>query len=127
MPPQLQSALGLAGLVALAWACGGFRRPFPRRAVLAGLALQLLLAAALLHLPPLRAGFALVGDAVNALARATQAGTSLVFGYLGGAPLPFAETRPGAGFIVFFQALPVVLLVGALSALLYHWQNRCAL
>ncbi len=88
----------------------------------AGLALQIALGAALLHIPPLRAAFSLVGDAVNALARATQAGTSLVFGYLGGAPLPFAEARPGGTFILFFGALPIVLLVGALSALLYHWR-----
>jgi CNT family concentrative nucleoside transporter len=90
--------------------------------VVSGLLGQVLLGAALLHIPPLRVGFALVGDAVEALARATRAGTSLVFGYLGGAPLPFAETAPGASFILFFQALPLVLVVGALSAVLYHWR-----
>ena len=83
---------------------------------------MLLLAAALLHIPPLRAAFALIGRAVDALARSTQAGTALVFGYLGGGPLPFAEAAPGASFILFFQALPLVLLVGALSAVLYHWR-----
>ncbi len=92
------------------------------RVVAAGLLGQVSLAAALLHVPPLRAGFALVGDAVEALARATRAGTSLVFGYLGGAPLPFAETTPGGGFILFFQALPLVLVVGALSAVLHQWR-----
>jgi CNT family concentrative nucleoside transporter len=90
--------------------------------VVSGLLGQVLLGAALLHIPPLRVGFALVGDAVEALARATRAGTSLVFGYLGGAPLPFADTAPGASFILFFQALPLVLVVGALSAVLYHWR-----
>lgn len=119
---QLQSGLGLLGLCVLAWACGGFRRGVAPRVVLGGLAGTVGLAALLLHLPPLRAGFAAVGAAVEALARATRAGTSLVFGYLGGAPLPFAETQPGAAFILFFQALPLVLLVGALSALLYHWR-----
>jgi CNT family concentrative nucleoside transporter len=127
IPLQLQSALGLIALLLLAWAVGGFRRPIPWRAVIAGLALQIALGAALLHIPPLRAGFALVGKGVDALARATQAGTSLVFGYLGGAPLPFAETRPGGSFVLFFQALPIVLLVGALSALLYHWRVLPAL
>jgi CNT family concentrative nucleoside transporter len=126
-PLQIQSAFGLIALAALAWAAGGFRRPVPWRAVIAGLALQLTLGAALLHIPPLRAAFGLVGTAVDALARATQAGTGLVFGYLGGAPLPFAETRPGASFVLFFQALPIVLLVGALSALLYHWRVLPAL
>ncbi|HEY8614197.1 MAG TPA: Na+ dependent nucleoside transporter N-terminal domain-containing protein, partial [Roseomonas sp.] len=127
IPLQLQSAFGLMALAGLAWVVGGFRRPIPWRAVIAGLALQIALGAALLHVPPLRAGFAWVGKAVDALARATQAGTSLVFGYLGGAPLPFAETRPGGNFVLFFQALPIVLLVGALSALLYHWRVLPAL
>jgi CNT family concentrative nucleoside transporter len=90
--------------------------------VAAGLLGQLLCAGALLHVPPLRAGFAAVGDAVEALARATRAGTALVFGYLGGGPLPFAETVPGGSFILFFQALPLILVVGALSAVLYHWR-----
>jgi CNT family concentrative nucleoside transporter len=119
---QIQSGAGLLGLCLLAWALGGFRRGVSWRVVAAGLAAQVALAAALLHVPPLRAGFALLGDAVNALAAATRQGTSLVFGYLGGAPLPFAETAPGASFILFFQALPLVLVVGALSALLYHWR-----
>ena len=119
---QLRSLVGLLALALLAWALGGFRRGVTWRVVAAGLLGQVVLAALLLHLPPLRAGFALIGDAVNALNRATIAGTSLVFGYLGGAPLPFAETRPGGSFILFFQALPLVLVVGALSAVLYHWR-----
>lgn len=118
---QLQSAAGLLLLAALAWALGGFRRNVSLRVVVVAIALQLALAAALLNLPPLRAAFALIGDGVNALATATKAGTSLVFGYLGGGPLPFAEPFPGASFILFFQALPLVLVVGALSSVLYHW------
>jgi CNT family concentrative nucleoside transporter len=119
---QLQSLAGLLGLCLLCRAAGGFRRGVSGRVVLGGLVGTLGLAALMLHVPVLRAGFALIGDAVDALARATRAGTSLVFGYLGGGPLPFAETSPGASFILFFQALPLVLLVGALSAVLYHWR-----
>ena len=119
---QLQSALGLLALCVLAWVLGGCRWGVSWRVVIAGLALQIGLAAALLHVPPLRAGFAVLGDGVAALAEATRQGTALVFGYLGGAPLPFAETRPGGSFILFFQALPLVLVVGALSAVLYHWR-----
>jgi len=119
---QLQAALGLPLLCALAWLIGGCRRGVRPRVLAAGLGGQLLVAAALLHIPPVRAAVASVGTAVDALAAATRAGTSLVFGYLGGGPLPFAEPFPGAGFILFFQALPLVLLVGALSALLYHWR-----
>jgi len=119
---QLQSAFGLAALAALAWVLGGFRQGISWRVIVAGIGLQLALAAALLHVAPLRAAFALIGAAVNALAQATRQGTTLVFGYLGGGPLPFTEPFPGASFILFFQALPLVLVVGALSALLYHWR-----
>ena len=119
---QLQSGFGLLALCLLAWALGGFRRGLAWRVVIAGIGLQLLLALALLHIPGMRAVFAVFGDAVNALAEATKAGTSLVFGYLGGGPLPFDEKAPGVSFILFFQALPLVLVVGALSALLYHWR-----
>lgn len=119
---QLQSAAGLVLLCLLAWAMGGFRREASWRVVAGGLAGLLGLAALMLHVPPLRAIFALMGGVVEALARATQAGTALVFGYLGGGPLPFAEVTPGSSFILFFQALPLVLLVGALSAVLYHWR-----
>jgi len=121
-PLQFQALLGLPLLCLLAWILGGCRRGVGLRVVVAGIGGQVLVAAALLHLPPLRAGFALVGDAVEALARATRAGTTLVFGYLGGGPLPFQEVAPGSSFVLFFQALPLILVVGALSAVLYHWR-----
>ena len=46
----------------------------------------------------------------------------MVFGYLGGAPLPFAEPYPGAAFVLAFKALPIVLVLSALSALLFYWR-----
>jgi CNT family concentrative nucleoside transporter len=122
MSGQAVSALGLVTLAGFAWGWGRFRGPaaLPWRIILAGLLAQLVLAALMLHLPPLRAALGALGAGVDALARATEQGTALVFGYLGGAPLPFAETMPGASFILAFRALPLILVVGALSALLYH-------
>ena len=49
----------------------------------------------LLKVPPIRTAFARVNDAVDAVASATRAGTSFVFGYLGGGPLPFELKTPG--------------------------------
>ena len=43
----------------------------------------------MLKIPQLQAAFAVISDAVDAIATATRAGTSFVFGYLGGGPLPF--------------------------------------
>src|SRR5580693_7037544 len=70
---------------------------------------------------PAAAAFLLLNDGVGALQRATDAGTGFVFGYLGGGPLPFAETQPGAAFIFAFRALPLVLVISALATLLFYW------
>ena len=66
--------------------------------------------------------FLLLNRLVMSLEEATTAGTSFVFGYLGGAELPFKENFPGAGFILAFRALPLVLVISALSALLFYWR-----
>lgn len=126
MPLALQSAIGLVLLAALAWALGarsaGGWRPFPWRLALAGIALQFAFALLFLKVPGAAQVFAWLNRGVDALDRATTSGTGFVFGYLGGAPLPFAETYPGASFILAFKALPLVLVVSALSALLWHWR-----
>jgi concentrative nucleoside transporter, CNT family len=69
-----------------------------------------------------KAAFLKLNDALLLLEKATQAGTSLVFGYLGGGPAPFAVSDAGATFILAFRALPLVLVISALSALLFHWR-----
>lgn len=61
-------------------------------------------------------------DALLVLERATQAGTSLVFGYLGGGPTPYAVSDVGSNFVLAFRALPIVLIMSALSALLFYWR-----
>ena len=119
---QAQSALGLVVLLSLAWALGEERRPSAWRIGAIGAGLQLLLAAAMLHLPGLTEAVAAANQLVAALQSASEAGTSLVFGYLGGGPLPFEERFPGAAFVLAFRALPIILLVSALAALLTHWR-----
>jgi concentrative nucleoside transporter, CNT family len=116
----MRGLLGLAALLAIAWALSEDRRRIPWRTVIAGIALQWALAL-LLFFPPARAVIFLLNDGATALQSATQAGTSFVFGYLGGPPLPFAETHPGASFILAFQALPLVLTISALASLLLYW------
>jgi CNT family concentrative nucleoside transporter len=87
-----------------------------------GIGLQLAVAWVLLKLPAARVLFGALNDAVLALQSASEAGTSFVFGYLGGAPLPF-ETRPGTSSLVLaFRAFPLVLVVSALTALLTYWR-----
>src|SRR5688500_12943054 len=122
MPATLQSALGLFLLLAIAWALSENRRAPPWRIVVTGVALQIALAALLLKAPLFPELFLRLNDALLALERATQAGTSLVFGFLGGAPPPYPTTGAGSTFVLAFRALPIVLVVSALSALLFYWR-----
>ena len=117
-----QPMIGLVGLVIFAWAISEHRRHFPWRMVVAGLVLQFALALLLTKLPISQTPLTWIGNAVDALMRATQAGTSLVFGFLGGAPLPFEERTPGGSFVFAFRSLPLVILISALSAVLYHFR-----
>ena len=117
----MRGLLGLAALLAIAWALSENRRRIPWRTVIAGIALQWALALLLWFFPPANSLIFLLNDGATALQNATQAGSGFVFGYLGGAPLPFAETHPGASFVLAFQALPLVLSISALASLLFYW------
>lgn len=117
-----QSLLGLLVLPAIAWALSENRRAIAWRPVLAGLALSAGLAVLLTQAPASAALFHVLNGVVGAIDRATQAGTSFVFGFLGGAPLPYEERPLASSFVLAFRALPIVLVVSALSALLFHWK-----
>ena len=117
-----RSALGFVVLHAIAWALSENRRTVAWRPVLAGMALTLLLGLALLKIPFVRLVFEALNDALGALEKATRDGTSFVFGFLGGGPLPYPESYPGASFVLAFRALPLVVVVSALSALLFYWR-----
>jgi nucleoside permease NupC len=59
--------------------------------------------------------FSAIGNAVNAVASASRVGTSFVFGYLGGGPLPFELKTPGNEFVLALPARPVVLVMSVLD------------
>jgi len=122
MQPVLQSALGITCFIAVACALSEDRARIPWRTLLFGTALQFILAGLLLRLPVFRQAFISLNDLLRALEQALQAGTTFVFGYLAGGELPFAETGAGSSFILAFRALPLILLVSALSALLFYWR-----
>jgi concentrative nucleoside transporter, CNT family len=117
-----QGLLGFFGFLAIAWLLSENRRRVDLRLVAGGLLLTFATALILVKVPVSREGFILLNRLVLALQQATLAGTSFVFGYLGGGPLPFAENYPGSSFILAFQALPMVLVMSALSALLFYWK-----
>jgi len=119
---SLQSALGVAALLAIAWIVSENRRAVSWRQAVAGLALTLVIAVLLLKVPQLASAFAVINRAVDALAAASRAGTSFVFGYLGGGTLPYELKVPGAEFVLAFQALPIVLVMSVLTTLLFYWR-----
>ena len=114
-------------MLALAWLLSEARRRVPWHAVVAGLGLQLVLTLLFLKVDFLKKAFLGLNDVLLGLEQATQAGTSFVFGYLGGGKPPFAETDPASSFILAFRALTLVLVISALSALLFYWRVLPAL
>jgi CNT family concentrative nucleoside transporter len=117
-----QSIFGLCILLLIAWLLGEDRRRIAWRQVASGLGLTFLSAAVLLRAPGMREAVAGLDGVLAALEQATQAGTAFVFGYLGGGEAPFETKNPAAGFILAFRALPLVLVISALSALLFYWR-----
>lgn len=122
MPLILQSSLGLLVFLLIAWLVSEDRKRVRFKGILAGLGLQLGLGFVFLNLPVFQSVFLALNQVVLALQEATAAGTSFVFGYLGGGEAPFEVVNPKASFILGFQALPLVLLISALSALLFYWK-----
>jgi len=120
---QLRGLAGLAVLLAIAWAFSENRKARPGWRWIAGaLALQGVLAVLIVRVPWVWAAVGLVNDAVSAIERATLKGSAYMFGYLGGAELPFA-LKEGAQppLVIAFQILPLVIVFSALAALLWHW------
>lgn len=119
---HLQPLMGIAVIVAVGWTLSEDRRAFRLRLVASALGLQAAIAILLLKLPPARQALLSLNSLVTALAEATRAGTGFVFGYVGGGPAPFAVTNPAAMTSFAFGVLPLVIVISALSALLWYWR-----
>ena len=121
----LQGLVGVAALLFLAWLLSEDRKAAlagaQRRLVFVGMVLLFGGALLLLKVPPVRDALLLLNVLVDALDRATAAGTSFVFGFIGGAPAPM-EIKPNQSTaILAFRYLPLILVISALSAVLFHW------
>jgi CNT family concentrative nucleoside transporter len=118
----IQPILGIIVFLGIAWLISENRRGVRYTVALTGVIVQLIIAGVLLYVPFFKKVFLLLNNVVLSLEAATKAGTSFVFGYIGGGTPPFLLHDPGSNFILAFQALPLVLVIGALSALLFHWK-----
>jgi concentrative nucleoside transporter, CNT family len=118
---NLQSLLGVIALVGFAFLISEDRRAVSWKRAGIGLAVTIGLAAVFLKVPPVTAALGPANGLVDAIAAASRAGTSFVFGYVGGGPLPFELKFPGNEFVLAFNALPIVLLMSVLTTLLFYW------
>jgi len=136
---SLVSLLGLIAMLALAWALSEDRTRVPWRLIAWGLGLQLVIGLLLLPTPlqtyvfaPLFRGavsaatlgraevtatpgelvFVAMRGVVGLITGATKEGASFVFGRL--------ADDPSFGATMAFQVLPVIILVSALSGILFH-------
>ena len=122
MPLALQSLMGFFALFALAWAISEKRRAVPWRTVIGAILLQVVMTIMLFKFPWFKEMTAALNDALNGLQAATREGTKFVFGYIGGADLPFKQEDGKSAFVLATQALPLVIVVSALSSLLFYWK-----
>ncbi len=118
----IQSTAGFLIFAFLAWVISENPKQVSLKTTGIGLLLQLLIGFLLLKLPVFREFFLMLNRLVLFLEQSTQAGTSMVFGYLGGGTLPFDEKFPGAAYILAFRGLPLILVMSALSSLLFYWK-----
>ncbi|WP_395739838.1 NupC/NupG family nucleoside CNT transporter [Prosthecobacter sp.] len=118
---RLICLLGLLVFVALAWALSEKRRLFPWRVVLTGLGLQLAFGALILRTKWGHDAFALLDRVFRRLLSFGDEGIALVFGPLGTPAKLSGAFGPGSGFILALTITGSIILVSALSSLLYHY------
>lgn len=119
---NLQSLLGLVVIVAACWAISENRRAFPWKLAIGAVLVQAVLVLLVFGVPGSAAVLNAITGAVEGLATATRRGTQFIFGYLGGGDQPYAVVNQPALFVFAFEVLPLILVISALSALLWHWK-----
>ncbi|NML95633.1 NupC/NupG family nucleoside CNT transporter [Novosphingobium olei] len=120
---QGQGLIGIGLILLIAWGVSENRRAMPGWRWIAGaLIMQLAIALAFIRVPLVWRAVEAINSGVSAIEQATLAGSSYMFGYLGGAELPFV-LKPGVSppMIIAFQVLPLIIVFSALTALFWHW------
>jgi concentrative nucleoside transporter, CNT family len=117
-----QSLTGLGLTMLICWLVSEDRRRFPWKLAVGAIAVQVVLVLLLFGAPAARAVLQAMAAGVDALGASTQDGTRFVFGFLAGGAQPYPVGDPGSLYILAFHVLPVILVVCALAALLWHWR-----
>lgn len=114
--------IGFSLIILVSWLLSESKKKVSWAFCLKAVGIQFVVAFVALKIPlffdllsPLNALVVVLQDATN---RASE----YMFGYLGGAPEPFTVSNPGNNFIIAFRVLPLIIVVSALSAVLFHWR-----
>lgn len=116
----LQAVFGIITFFVICWLMSENRRKVRVGYAFVGLLAQFIVAALVTHVGAVRQIFVSASKAVIALKDATLQGTTFVFGFLGGGDIPF--DAKGNTFVFAFQVLPMIMVVSAVSMLLFHWR-----
>ena len=115
-----QPIIGIAVFISIAWILSENKKKIPLRFIGWGVFSQILLALIFLKMPAGVHIFSPLNKAVNVLQDVTQEAAGFMFGYLAGGVTPFEVKTPEANFIIAFRVLPLILVVSAISALLFY-------
>ena len=117
---KFQGCIGVISILVLSWLFSESRKNVLISRVLRQITIVFIFAVLLVTIPQVKDMFFYLNKFVQHLQVATEFGTSFVFGYLGGADLPFMENQGGTSFIFAFKALPIILVVSAISSILIY-------
>ena len=121
MQLQLISLFGIFVLLVVAWACSQDRTRFPWRTVLSGVGLQFVFALLILRTETGNAIFVGAQRAADRLIGFAEDGAKFVFGPLANKTLLAEKLGPGNAFIFVITVTATIILVSALSSVLYHY------
>src|SRR6185503_2797763 len=121
MPLQIVSAFGIVIILLATWAISSNRKIFPWRTVIWGMILQFAFAIFILKTPiglQLFQGAQVVVDQLSVYA---NEGAKMVFGPLGDGETLRKTFGPAQSYVFAVSISATIILISALSSLLYHW------
>lgn len=116
-----RALLGIAMIFAIAWGLSDNKKAFPWKIVLGAVLLQFAFALILFGIPIIREALFAANIVVDSLIAATAYGTAFVFGPTFGTQAGWEAHTGQPGPIFAVHLLPLIIVVAALSAILWHW------
>jgi concentrative nucleoside transporter, CNT family len=116
-----RASLGLFVITGIAWLLSENKKKFPWKIVVGATVMMYAFTLLLFGVPIIRAGLDAVNNGINVLIAATREGTAFVFGPVIGDQAKWEQLVGAPGPIFIFQLLPLIIVIGSLSAILWHW------